>query len=254
VRDRRVRALVLRRIPYGDTSLVLHAFSRELGKVGLIARGARRPRSPLDPVLQTGHLVELQLLVKEGRELQLLKEADLVEGWPGLRGDYGRLLGAATVCEALERSQLPDHPDERLFDAALATLAALASDCPWPLNPVYWFVFFLLAHSGYGVDLERCAGCGRDAAGFQASAGAALDRRGGQLYCPDCRPGSEALDLPPRLLRALRFLARVPPAEAAAREITRETRLALGDWFETLAALHVERWRRLNGLAELGRL
>ena len=254
MRDRRCSAIVLRRIPYGDTSLVLHVFSREAGRFALIARGARRPRSALDSVLQTGHQVELQVLVKEGRELQLLKEADLVEDWRGLRREYERLLGAAGVCEVLDRTQLPDQPDERLFEASLATLATLAGDCPWPLNPIYWFVFFLLGHSGYGLDLERCGGCGRETTAFAALPGAALDRRGGQLWCPDCRPGSEALDLPPRLLRVLRFLGGCGPAEAASREITRDTRVQLGEWLERQAATHFEHWRGLNCLVELARL
>lgn len=254
MRDRRCSAIVLRRIPYGDTSLVLHVFSREAGRFGLIARGVRRPKSTLDAALQTGHLVELNYLVKEGRDLQLLKEADLIDDWRGLRRDYERLLGATGICEILERTQLEDQPDGRLFDASLATLATLAGDCPWPLNPVYWFVFNLLGHSGYGLDLERCSACGRETPAFQSRPGAALDRRGGRLWCPDCRPGSEALDLPPRLLRVLRFLGGCGPAEAASREMTRETRILLGEWLEGQAALHFERWRGLNCLAELARL
>jgi DNA repair protein RecO (recombination protein O) len=254
MRDRRCRALVLRRIPYGDTSLVLHVFSRELGRFGLIARGARRPRSPLDSVLQTAQLVDLQLQVKEGRELQLLKEADLVDDWRGLRRDYARLLGATGVCELLERTQLPDQPDEPLFETAQAVIGVLAGDCPWPLNPVYWFLFYMLAHSGFGLDFEHCGACGRETAGFAGQDGAALDRRGGLFTCPDCRPGSEVLDLPPRLLRVLRFLAECGPEGAAQREITLATRVALGDWLEALAAIHFERWRPLNSLAELAKL
>jgi DNA repair protein RecO (recombination protein O) len=237
--NRRVQALVLRRIPYGDTSLVLHVFTREAGRLGLMAKGARRPKSSLDAVLQTGQWAELQLLVREGRELQLLKDADLVEDFHGLRRDYARLMTGLAVCEALERTQLSEQADPALFDCAAATLRLAAGDSRHPQNLVYWFLLFLLTHSGYGLDLGSCSVCGRPWEEFRHQAGGGLDPREGRARCPDCRPGGEETGLPPALWRVLHFLLHRPPDEVARREITPATRRLLGNLLDLLLKAHM---------------
>lgn len=249
--DRRVRALVLRRIPYGDTSLVLHVHTREAGRLGLMAKGVRRPKSRLESVLQTGHLVELQLLVREGRDLQLLKDADLLDDFRGLRRDYPRLLGGLLICETLERSQLPEQPDSLLFDTAVHVMSLAAGDCPRPQNLVYWFLLFLLSHSGYGLDLEACSVCGRPWEEFRLREGAGLDPREGRVRCPDCRPGGEETGLPPALWRVLRFLLRRSPEEVARREITPATRSLLRVLLENLLRTHVSPTFELRSLRQL---
>jgi DNA repair protein RecO (recombination protein O) len=252
--DRRLRALVLRRIPYGDTSLVLHVFSREAGRLGLMAKGARRPASRLDPVLQTGQLVELQLSVREGRDLQILKDADLLDGFPGLRRDYARLLPGLLVAEALERTQLPEQPDAHLFDAAVHVLGLAAGPCPQPANLVYWFLLFLLSHSGYALDLEACSACGRPWEEFRHRPGAGLEAREGRARCPDCRPGGAETGLPPALWRVLRFLLHSSPEEAARREITPGTRVMLRGLLETLLRAHLSPTLELRALRQLDEL
>jgi DNA repair protein RecO (recombination protein O) len=252
--DRRVQALVLRRIPYGDTSLVFHVFSREAGRLGLMAKGVRRPKSRLDPVLQSGHLAELQLLVREGRDLQLVKDADLLEDFRGLRGDYARLISGLTVVEALERTQLPEQPDPVLFDTAVATLALMADSSPHPQNLVYWFLLFLLTHSGYGLDLEACSLCGRPWDEFRQRDGGGLDPREGRARCPDCRPGREETGLPPALWRVLHFLLHASPEEVGRREITRATRVLLGNLLDLLLRAHMAPQLELQGLRQASEL
>lgn len=248
--ERRVQALVLRRIPYGDTSLVFHVFSREAGRLGLMAKGVRRPKSRLDPVLQTGHLAELQLLVREGRELQLVKDADLLEDFRGLREDYARLISGLTVVEALERTQLPEQADPALFDTAVAVMGLMAGPSPHPQNLVYWFLLFLLTHSGYGLDLAACSVCGRPWEDFRQRDGGGLDPREGRARCPDCRPGREETGLPPALWRVLHFLLHATPEEVGRREITPATRHLLGTLLDLLLKAHLSPQLELQGLRQ----
>jgi len=58
-------ALLLRRIPYGDTSLIVHILAREHGRISLMARGARRAKSPFRAALAP--LCELVLSWRPGR-------------------------------------------------------------------------------------------------------------------------------------------------------------------------------------------
>lgn len=245
---RREQAILLRCIPYGDTSLVVRLYGREQGAFSLLVKGFRRAGSPLPGILQTGHLLEVVHYWTPGRELNLLKEAAVIQDFRGARADYGRLLAYGALVEALDHSQPAGEGDGELFAGAVACLAEVAGDCPHPVNALYWFLLFLLGRSGYYIDLERCAGCGRDTASFATRAGSGLERQGGGLHCPDCSPRITSIPLDTRLVRVLFFLARSDPAAVTRREITGPTRASLGTLLDGLLATHLEHWRGLGSL------
>ncbi len=247
----KTRAIVLRRIVYGETSLIVHVFSEERGRLAFLAKGVRKRGSQLDPVLQTAQEVELVLLGRDTRELYLLKEAVLLSDYRGLRRAYSRLLTAGALCEAVSHSQLSEQADGALYEALCTSLQQVAGDCPYPVNHLYWMLLFLLSRAGSGFDLQRCAGCGRGVEAFRKSEGIGLDRRGGELLCPDCHHDADFLRLSPRLLRVLLFLSRADAREVGQREITSATRRALGDLLDNLCRTHMEHWRGLSSLNQL---
>src|SRR5262249_49911872 len=82
-------AYVLHAYAYKETSLVIEAFSRRLGRVGLLARGARRPRSAMRGVLLAFH--PLRLTWTASAELGTLVSAE----WSG---GQGALAGTGLMC------------------------------------------------------------------------------------------------------------------------------------------------------------
>ena len=247
----KTRAIILRRILYGETSLIVHVFSESRGRLAMLAKGVRKRGSQLDPVLQTAQEVELVLLGRDTRELYLLKEAVLLADFRGLRRSYARLLTAGSLCEAVSHSQLAEQQDLALYAALRECLSEAAGDCPYPVNHLYWMLLFLLTRAGSCFDLQRCSGCGRDVGAFRKSEGIGLDRRGGELLCPDCHHGTDFMRLSPRLLRVLLFLGQAGAAEVGQREITSTTRHALGELLEDLCRTHMEHWRGLSSLNQL---
>lgn len=251
MQELRVTALLLRAIPYSETSAVLHVFTLERGRMALMARGLRRKGSKLAPLLQIGHLLELQVLEKEGRDLQLLKDADLLDAFSGARERYTAMLCRSAVLECLERSLLDGQPEANLFHAARRVLELGArSDCPRPLNLIYWFLLCLLSESGYGLSLNECAHCGQEVAGFWQKPGSRLDHAQGQLLCPDCPSKAGSDEMTPALIRVLRFLNRAALEDVAAREITASTRRALGHLLGGLFREHVNANADLLSLKE----
>jgi DNA repair protein RecO (recombination protein O) len=249
--ERKVAALILRRIVYSDTSLVIHCYSAELGRSAVIAKGVRRKGSRLDPVLQTGYLVELLFNEKENRDLHVLKDADLLNNFPGTRDGYDRILSSVAICEIIERSQFRSQQDPLMFETAIHCLELIAENCPYPVNHVYWFLLYTLAHAGYYLDMSRCADCGADVDGFRRVEGASLDKRNGALYCPDCTQGHDVLAIEARIVRVLLFLSSGERNEIGVREITSATRKVLGDFLNRLYHIHLEHWNGINSLEEL---
>lgn len=114
-------AFVLHRYPHGETSLILEAFTREHGRVALMAKGARRPRSPFAPVVQPFRRLAVGF---SGRgEVMTLTAADADGPAPDLRGEP--LFAAFYLNELLLRMLHRHDPHERLFEAYANALSRL---------------------------------------------------------------------------------------------------------------------------------
>src|SRR3954464_510996 len=117
--------MVLRSVDVFETSKVLTVFTRDLGKVSALAKGARRLKSPFQAGLDLLSVCDIVLLHKASEALDLLTEAALEERFGSFRRDLAALYSGYYVAELLH--DLTDHhdPHPRLFDAARITLRHL---------------------------------------------------------------------------------------------------------------------------------
>ena len=128
-------ALVLRTTDWSETSRIATLWTRELGKVRVLAKGGRRLKSIFDSALDLLTVCGIVLLRKSSGSLDLLTEAQVVRRFARLRDDLSALYAAYYVAELLAdwTEELDPHPD--LFDEAVATLDELAHrrarTCRW---------------------------------------------------------------------------------------------------------------------------
>lgn len=143
-------AFVLHAYPFRETSLIVETYSRDHGRIAMVARGARRPKSAL-----RGTLLPFQPLLLSWAGKQELRTLIRAE-W---RGGYAPLRGQALICgfylnELLLKLLARDDPHERLFAVYEETLAALAAGADQsPL--LRRFELALLRELGYAVILDR---------------------------------------------------------------------------------------------------
>ena len=151
------RAYVLHTYPYRETSLILQAWTEKHGRMGLVAKGARRPKSAMRSLL-----VPFQPLVIDwfGRgELRTLKTAEPEAPATPLGGQA--LLSAFYLNELLLKLTTRDDPHEGLFRAYDEAVTALRSitRSGGTIEPVLRrFELALLREIGYALELTREAG------------------------------------------------------------------------------------------------
>ena len=141
---------VLHTYPYKETSLIVEAFTRNFGRVALLARGARRPRSAMRGVLLSFH--PLRLGWSGSAELGNLISAE----WSGALQPLG---GRALMCgfylnELLLRLLPRDDPHESLFQVYSEALKQLSEGSPQG-SVLRSFEKRLLSELGYAPLLER---------------------------------------------------------------------------------------------------
>ncbi|HET6719152.1 MAG TPA: DNA repair protein RecO [Rhodocyclaceae bacterium] len=140
---------VLHTYPFRETSLIVDVFSRDYGRVALMARGARRPRSALRGLLLGFQPLELGW-AGSGEVLTLMK-AEWVGGLPLLTD---RALFVGYYLNELLINLLPredDHP--KLYDAYVEILHALSQGVQE--SDLRRFEKVLLQELGYGLSLSH---------------------------------------------------------------------------------------------------
>jgi DNA repair protein RecO (recombination protein O) len=119
-------AIVIRTVPFGETSAVLTLFTREFGKLRCLAKGAWRPKSSFDAALDLLSTCQVLVLRKSAGGLDLLTEARLES-----RFRVGTSLlafhGGMHVADLLDALTADADPQPDLFDVAESTLQALSS-------------------------------------------------------------------------------------------------------------------------------
>src|SRR5436305_5335126 len=95
-------AIVLRSIRYGEADRIIHLYTPHRGRLGAIAKGARRSRSRFGARLEP--FVQIRALLREGRgDLYTVTGVDTVAMHPALREHAGTIDAAARACDAVAR-------------------------------------------------------------------------------------------------------------------------------------------------------
>ncbi len=149
------RCFVLNRRPYSESSLILDVFSEELGRVTIMAKGARSKRSNLKGLLQPFTPLLLKWSGRGG--MKTLRQAEPISLGLPLTGI--NLYSAMYINELLGRVLAAESAMPGLFYDYLQALTELAhNDNPEPA--LRRFELALLSAMGYGVDFLHCAGSG----------------------------------------------------------------------------------------------
>ena len=154
-RDTRVNgqpAFVLHSYPYKETSLIVDMFTRDFGRIGVVAKGAKRPLSKLRGVLQTFQPLSISFSGKS--ELRTLIDAEWVGGM--LPIEKNALLCGFYLNELLVKLLARDDAHAALFQHYVSTLNELAHGEPAQIA-LRKFERALLKETGVAADLTRCS-------------------------------------------------------------------------------------------------
>ena len=224
-------AFVLRTYKLGEFDQIVVLFTRDFGKLRVVARRNRRGHSRTASHYQP--LTRLHVIVygRPTRSLYYTHSVDIVQAFRALHGDFNLLSCGLYMTELIDVSTQDRQPAPELFalfDEALAALAQ-AGQAAGPPMVLRHFEMSLLTFSGYALQLTECAHCGGE---LPPGAGSYNARAGG-LLCAACAATRHTLKVGVAACDYLRgMMGHVPlpeaPSDAAAqRELERLLHLHL---------------------------
>jgi DNA repair protein RecO (recombination protein O) len=181
----RTEGVVLKRRDFTETSRIAVVYTRDAGKVQLLARGARSPKPRFGAALEPLSRGEFVFYWREGKDLFTLAEANITLPGKFIRDDSKKLVYGLAMAEAVDRLSGEGDADAGLFELLASSLAALDAGGP-PAPLLAQFLVQLAAKLGFKPDLTACAACGRE----NLREGAALILNDGTVVCRECLPAA----------------------------------------------------------------
>ena len=125
-----VSAILLRRIRFSETSLILTWFGYETGKIKAIAKGALRQGSAFAGKIDLFFRCDLTISRSRKSEIHTLRELVVVEPFSNIRTNYLSTLTASYFTELVEEATELEHPEPEIYDLLRRGLNYLERDRP----------------------------------------------------------------------------------------------------------------------------
>lgn len=153
-----IEAIILSRRDFGEADRLLTAYSREEGKVKILAKGSRKLKSKLAAHVEP--FTNGKYFVAEGRSFYILAGVDATELYQENLEDLDLYKSASYVCELLEMVTYENQKEEILFETTKKILLALPSlDSAKREVVLRFFEYVLLDSIGYSGDYVLCKKC-----------------------------------------------------------------------------------------------
>lgn len=169
--------LVLKTRPYQENDLLVWVYSRDYGKITLLAKGVKKMTSKNAPACQTLTLSEFVVVFKPG--ISRLIKANAIDYYRRLKEDI-ELEAYATYClEFVDKYTKENDPDSEIYDTLLLALNYLQLGYDHKL--VYLlFNAFILKITGSSLEVDGCVNCGRQ------DLISSISISGGGFVCQNC--------------------------------------------------------------------
>ena len=173
-------AIVLKTIKYSDSSLICRLFTKDHGKIIVMAKGAWRPKNTSGAILEPMNHIHIEYYHKKNRDIQILKNVSLNNSLHIVRSHLSKIVLGQIIIESLDKTTLQNNPMPILYRLTWKVLNKINEN-----NVNFWIAFsFYLYHLavrlGFMPNTNSCRNC------QTKLQDANIDLVFGELVCNNC--------------------------------------------------------------------
>lgn len=158
----KTRAIVLRKIDYGDSSRIAQFFTENYGKISAIIKGVRTGKSKSGLIIDIFNNVEILLYKKGTREVQIVSEVELIKHYSNINEDLDRMSFASGIVELLSNLTVENENNHKLYLGSAKALDLINNLNKSPRLVFAKFLFFFIKEIGYELEINKCSICGKN--------------------------------------------------------------------------------------------
>lgn len=234
----RACGIVIRSLDYGEGSKIITVYTREAGKISLMARGAKKMNSRLAAATQLFACAEYHFYRSGGGKMGTLNHAEVTTSRQALREDVVLSAYGAYMLEMVDRLCAENESDPFVYDQLSAALDSLAGGKDAQIV-AHLFEMKMLMQAGYTPNLQQCASCGG------ATGHPLLSARLGGLLCESCRGADQGAHMmTEQVLKLMRLFMKLDLQKLGQVDVRDETKQQLKAAMRNLLDTHIDvRWR-----------
>lgn len=242
---RSLQGIVLRSTDYGEGDKIISLFTPELGKVSLMARGAKKVKSRHAAVTQLFTYGDF-VFFKAGSQMGSLSNGEIIEAHHALREDLHKSAYAAYLAEMTDRMLGDEEGSAFLFEQLKAGLAAIEADKDMQIV-VHLYEMKMFELAGYLPVTNCCVSCGAESELYFFS-----PMLGGCL-CSRCRfKDTTAIAIGEGALKLLKLFPRMDMRRLGAVQVKEETKTQLKQCMRAYMDTHVGiKWKSRSFIEQM---
>ncbi|MFC7060666.1 DNA repair protein RecO [Halobacillus seohaensis] len=162
----KVEGIVIRTRDYGETHKIVTLLTREKGKIGVMVRGAKKPKSRMSSITQP--FIHGQFLIHIGSGLGSMSQGEMLSSLRSIREDIIKTAYASYLAELSDKLIDEKHPDPFIYEQLLQTLVWMdeGKDCE---ILVMMYELKLYRKAGFAPKVDACTNCGNETGPFAFS-------------------------------------------------------------------------------------
>lgn len=152
----KVEGIVIRTTDYGEADKILTLYTREMGKIGVMARGAKRPKSRLASISQL--FTHGNYVFQKTTGLGVLNQGEIIRSFRDLKSEIYLTAYGAYVIELLDKLTEQNDINPYLYELLLQTLQYIDEGLDYEILTRI-FEVKMLRVAGIGINVDNCTRC-----------------------------------------------------------------------------------------------
>lgn len=174
---KQLEGIVLKSRNYGETHKIITIFTRQLGKISAISKGASKPKSRLSSVSQV--FIQCDFLIYISKGLSTVQQGQMIQSFRHIREDIVKTAYAAYLIELTDKILESKEPDPFIYDQLIKTLTWI-NDKEDFMIPMMMYELKIYKKGGFAPVVDHCVNCNRNEYPFRFSI------HEGGLLCRHC--------------------------------------------------------------------
>ncbi|GGE47103.1 DNA repair protein RecO [Pullulanibacillus camelliae] len=243
----KVEGIVIHTTDYGETNKIVTLYTKELGKVGVMARGAKKPRSKLSAGSQ--FLTYGLYLFTKGKGLGTLQQADPIDPFRYIKADIEKMAYASYIVDVIHKLSDKDVHFAAIYQWVYHLLKYMDEGLD-PQVLTFIYEIKMLPVLGIEAEVDRCVRCG------QAEEGVAFSVSQGGILCQRCHSSDpNALPLSSTSAKLLRMFKHIQVDRigkiALKEETKQQIKTVIDAYYEAYSGLNLKTKRFIDQLQGL---
>lgn len=232
------RAIVLRRVEYGDHDYILTLLTRDKGKVSVLAKNAKKSVKRFSGTLELFYV--LDLVIRENTRMAYVMEASVDEAYENIRWDILKTAYASYWAETVVQFMEEGTRQDGLFSLLSHCFSGLDKGLRPPDEWSIYYQLKFLEISGHTPELSHCLSCNTGLDRFEGIR-VRFDITNGGLVCPRCPAGERSVGLNKGTLKQLLWFQHSEPQKASVVRFSAQAMQEGLDFLETFLTYHLDK-------------